>query len=135
MEIIKDYRILKAISNRYNLKFDKDYKYIINGPYGVPDVITYKGKEYKVTYFSGCFNPFLVFTGRVKMLNDGYTQYKEQLNYYKTSDIGKTTYFYIDNLTSEKRKALYKKYYNIEFGNGCPEYIPELKQDIMMVHN
>ena len=64
--VINDLRILKAIGKKYNLDFDKDFKYYIGNAYldnkgnSLFNVFEYKGKKYELKYFDGCFNPFLV---------------------------------------------------------------------------
>ena len=66
MEVIKDFRILKAISRIYNLEFCKKHKYYIGNPYKdnkgnyLINNFKYKNKTYLLKYFSGCFNPFLI---------------------------------------------------------------------------
>lgn len=58
MEIIRDLRILNAIAKRQNLTIDKDFKYITS------DFkkwhFEYKGKNYKIQFFDGCFYPYIV---------------------------------------------------------------------------
>ena len=56
--IIKDLRTLKAIAKRFNLQFDKVFKYNIGGDfYGIID---YKNRRFKLKYFDGCFYPYLI---------------------------------------------------------------------------
>ena len=56
--IIKDLRTLKAIAKRFNLQFDKVFKYNIGKDfYGI---IKYKNKKYKLKYFDWCFYPYLI---------------------------------------------------------------------------
>ena len=65
MEIIRDLRILNAIGKRYHLKFDSQFKYYTGDAYVnalgqyLPLRFEYKTKVYKLTYFDGCFKPFL----------------------------------------------------------------------------
>lgn len=61
MKIIKDLRILKAISTRMNLEIDNEFYYVIknNLPYPFSKFL-YKKKYYKLKYFSGCFYPFII---------------------------------------------------------------------------
>lgn len=66
METITDLRILKAISKKYNLDFCSIYKYYIGNAYEdnkgnyLPIKFNYKDQIYKLKYFDGCFNPFLI---------------------------------------------------------------------------
>jgi hypothetical protein len=58
MQVIKDLRILEAIAKRFNLQFDKTFKYNIGQDfYGTME---YKGRKFKLKYFDGCFYPFLI---------------------------------------------------------------------------
>lgn len=56
--IIKDLRTLKAIAKRYNLQFDKVYKYNIGKDFY--KTIEYKNRKFKLKYFTGCFYPYLI---------------------------------------------------------------------------
>lgn len=63
MKVITDLRTLNAIARRYNLKFDKEYKYCIDEGDSWERCFSrfeYKGKKYKLQYASGCFYPYLV---------------------------------------------------------------------------
>ncbi len=65
MEIVKDLRILNAISKRYFISFDPTYKYCINSKdHNGLDLFYYKifynKNIYRLKYFSGCFYPYLV---------------------------------------------------------------------------
>jgi|TARA_R110000803_G_scaffold112660_7_gene181067 hypothetical protein len=66
MKLIKDLRVLNAISKRYSLDFCNIFKYYIGDAYKdskdnyLPKVFNYKSKAYKLKYFDGCFNPFLI---------------------------------------------------------------------------
>lgn len=65
MEIITDLRILNAIGRRYNLVFDKQYKYCIKDHDSWDRCLSrfeYNGGIYKLQYISGCFYPFIVKT-------------------------------------------------------------------------
>lgn len=56
--VVTDLRVLNAIGKRYELIFDKKYKYCISGDfYGWKK---YKGNYYRLKYFNGCFYPFIV---------------------------------------------------------------------------
>lgn len=58
MQVITDLRTLKAIGKRFNLQFDKKFKYNIGLDfYGT---IEYKGRKFKLKYFDGCFYPYLI---------------------------------------------------------------------------
>jgi len=65
MKVIKDLRILNAIGKRYHLEFDTQFKYYTGDAYKnglnqyLPLRFEYKNQVYKLTYFDGCFNPFL----------------------------------------------------------------------------
>lgn len=71
--IIKNKRLIKAvlkkmaIENNFDIEnvwVNEDYKYIQTVDNNKKDAdfcrTEYGGRNYKVTYFSGCFNPFLV---------------------------------------------------------------------------
>ena len=61
MQIVKDLRILKHFEIKHGLKFDKTFKYNINNGWDFDyfKTYTYKGNQYKLKFFDGCFNPFL----------------------------------------------------------------------------
>jgi len=56
--MITDARILNAICIRYNMKFDKKYKYITED--NNISWFDYKGSLYKLKYFDGCFHPYVI---------------------------------------------------------------------------
>lgn len=56
--IIKDRRVLKAISNRTGWIFDTVYKYCVTGDDN--RILHYKDEMYKLKYFDGCFYPYCV---------------------------------------------------------------------------
>jgi len=67
--IESNWRILKAIAEKYGLEFDRVHKYYIGNAYknnkGVflstfERSMELKGISYELKYFDGCFNPFLV---------------------------------------------------------------------------
>ena len=71
--IVKDGRIINAVLRKMSIENDFDidnvyfnqwHKYIHTVDVNKPDadfcVTEYKGINYKVHYFSGCFNPYLV---------------------------------------------------------------------------
>lgn len=66
MKVVKDLRKLNAIAKKYSLNFCRKYKYYEGDPYynskgeSLPYEFPYKGKTFKLKYFDGCFNPFLV---------------------------------------------------------------------------
>lgn len=70
MDIIKNKRILKAIGKKYGLEFDPKHHYYIGDAYKnnrgeylstFERDMTLNGRTfYKLQYFDGCFNPFLV---------------------------------------------------------------------------
>jgi hypothetical protein len=73
MEIIKDARVINAILRKMskennfeieNVYVNQDYKYIQTIDHDKKDAdfcrTEYKGNVYKVRYFDGCFNPFMV---------------------------------------------------------------------------
>jgi len=69
-EIIKNKRTLKTIGKKYGLEFDPDLHYYIGDAYQnnrgeylstFEDNMTIDdGNRYKLQYFDGCFNPFLI---------------------------------------------------------------------------
>lgn len=67
MKIVKHKPTLKAIANRYKLSFCEIHKYYEGDAYknnegeNIPYYLTNgKGRVFKLKYFDGCFNPFLV---------------------------------------------------------------------------
>jgi hypothetical protein len=73
MQIVRDARVINAILRKMakenNFEFENVYvnqyhKYIQTIDHDKKDadfcLTNYKGKNYKVQYFSGCFNPYLV---------------------------------------------------------------------------
>jgi hypothetical protein len=71
--IVKDGRTINAVLRKMSIENDFDidnvyfnqwYKYIHTVDVNKPDadfcVTEHKGNKYKVHYFSGCFNPYLV---------------------------------------------------------------------------
>lgn len=66
VDLIKDLRILKAISKKYNFIINKNFKYIINTNDLDFKILEYKNKKYKMFYFAGCFNPYLCKINNVK---------------------------------------------------------------------
>jgi hypothetical protein len=58
-KLIKDLRKIKPIANKYNMVFDKKFKYCINEGES-QYIIKYKEKEFILKYFSGCFYPYLI---------------------------------------------------------------------------
>ena len=57
-KIITDGRILRAVKNKgFIIDYDKNYKYIDD--YNI-NQFYYKNELYKIKYFDGCFNPFLI---------------------------------------------------------------------------
>ena len=64
-KIISDGRVLKAFKNRgFIIDYDKNYKYIDEHNYYNSDKsineFYYKYELYKIKYFDGCFNPFII---------------------------------------------------------------------------
>ena len=59
MKIIKNIKTLKTFEKKYNMVFDKTYKYCINeGSFNEGSFEKENG--YRLSYFSGCFYPYLV---------------------------------------------------------------------------
>ena len=58
MEIVRDLRVLKAIGKRFNLEFDKKFKYCLKDE--SEWIFIYKNKQYELKFFDGCFYPFLI---------------------------------------------------------------------------
>ena len=76
--IIKDGRVINAvlrkmsIENNFdieNVYFNQWYKYIQTVDHNKKDSdycqTDYKGQQYKVKYYSGCFNPYLVLINKL----------------------------------------------------------------------
>ena len=59
IRIVKDGRLLRALSNRYLFSWDKEHKYVVNTVGNNCNNMEYKGKKYGLVYFSGCFYPFV----------------------------------------------------------------------------
>lgn len=66
MNIIKDKTSLKAIAKKYSLTFCSIFGYYEGNAYNndkgeyLPNYFEYNGRVFKLKYFDGCFNPFLV---------------------------------------------------------------------------
>ena len=60
MVIIKDLRIINAIAKKYDLKFDKKFKYCISNKINLNKKMYIQKKEYIIKFFDGCFYPYLV---------------------------------------------------------------------------
>jgi len=63
--IVTDLRILKAIKNKgFIIDYDKNYKYVNDYNYYNSNKninqFYYKNELYKIEYFDGCFNPFII---------------------------------------------------------------------------
>ena len=56
--IIKDLRVLKKIEKKYNMEFDKSFKYCTKIGNFINDYTSVGG--YRLKYFDGCFYPYLV---------------------------------------------------------------------------
>lgn len=59
-KIEKDGRTLNAIAKKYKINFDPVYKYLLNSCKLNKNIIDFNSKRYYITYFDGCFYPFLV---------------------------------------------------------------------------
>lgn len=61
MKVIKDLRIIKAISKRYDFDYNRTYKYIIKSDFKYTiSSFRYNNKDYKVKYLSGAIFPYIV---------------------------------------------------------------------------
>lgn len=58
MNILEDLRTIKAICKKYNMEYNKQYKYITKDNNN--DILLYKNNVYKLQYFSGCFYPYII---------------------------------------------------------------------------
>ena len=59
MIIIKNKKILRSLSKKYNFEFCPIYKYVVfSENYFLK--FQHKNKKYKLKFFDGCFNPYLV---------------------------------------------------------------------------
>lgn len=58
-KIIKDGRILKHFTKKYNFVFNNDYKYCIDSKNNDYKLLLYKNNIYSLRYFDGCFYPYL----------------------------------------------------------------------------
>ena len=57
-EIVKDGRLLRAFKNKdFIIDYDKNFKYIDS--YNKSEFF-YKNELYKIKFFDGCFNPFVI---------------------------------------------------------------------------
>ena len=65
-EVVENFRVLNSISKKFNLDFCRKHKYYNGNPYqdnkgnDLPRIYNYKDSRYKLKYFDGCFNPFLI---------------------------------------------------------------------------
>ena len=57
-KIITDLRILKKFEKKYNMKFDRDFKYCTES--GIFENDYYNVDGHRLKYFDGCFYPYLV---------------------------------------------------------------------------
>jgi hypothetical protein len=81
-EIITANNIIKGISKKYHLAFCSKFKYYEGNAYNnskgetIPMYLNYGSRVYKLKYFDGCFNPFLVdITSEIdKRLSDAYSR-------------------------------------------------------------
>ena len=55
--IIKDLRILNAIARQEHFKIDRQYKYVLEDNNKI--YFKYKKNDYRISYFSGCFYPYI----------------------------------------------------------------------------
>ena len=84
MKPIKDLRKLNAISKKFNLKFDREYKYILND-YSLKTERQLKEQGYIIKFVSGCFYPFL--------FEHQYNSYELDYNESLTNDVYEQTLF------------------------------------------
>ena len=64
-KIVTDCRILRAFKNKGFIKdYDLEFKYVNSYDYYNSDKnidkFKYKNNTYKIKYFDGCFNPFVI---------------------------------------------------------------------------
>jgi hypothetical protein len=59
MEIIKDVKTLNLLSKKIGFKYDKKFRYITDYNF-LETTFLHNNKRYKIKYFDGCFNPFLI---------------------------------------------------------------------------
>lgn len=58
--IVKNLNTLKAMERKGLIKLNTDtdrFKYVDSSPQAI---FEYKGNKYTLTYFSGCFNPYVI---------------------------------------------------------------------------
>jgi len=66
MRTIKKSTLQTKIAKQFNLEFDKVHHYYIGDAYNdskgntLPNYMYYNSRVFKLQYFSGCFNPYLV---------------------------------------------------------------------------
>lgn len=66
MVIVNNLKTIKALCKKYNMQYDTQNKYIIAEPKNINRLIL-NNKEYILKYYDGCFYPYIVMTGRVKL--------------------------------------------------------------------
>ena len=127
MEIIKDLRTLNALTKKYQLNFDKKYKYCLNC-----DELTKKfyinKKEYQLKFFDGCFYPYIIKTDRKKATFQTIPTYS---NFYKSKN---GELFYLSKkITTLEKNELLDKFYNIEFYKIEPIFAAESTKDAILI--
>jgi len=94
----------KALANKMNLTFDKEFGYCISDAYNddkgypIPSYITVGFRVFGLKYFSGCFNPFLV-----EYLNEGFS-------FTSSYSSDKPQAIFTANYTPEAMQILRKKF-------------------------
>ena len=68
MKIIKDLRILKRLSKKYNFVVDREFKYITKEDTTLKQFRELKTEGFDIKYLSGCFYPFVIFEEVLKWL-------------------------------------------------------------------
>jgi len=128
MDIIKDFRILKAIEKKYNLKFDKEFKYCISENISTTKNFYINNKEYKLIFLDGCFYPYLIQTKRIK------ADFTNIPTFYNFVDVKEgCMYFLSEKLDDNKKDDLYNKFFNIEFYISENQYAPEIKHNVILI--
>ena len=127
MEIIKDLRTLNALTKKYQLNFDKKYKYCLNC-----DELTKKfyinQKEYQLKFFDGCFYPYIIKTDRKKATFQTIPTYS---NFYKSKN--GELYKLTKRLTEGEKNELLQKFFNVEFYEIEPLFAAELKKTAILI--
>ena len=127
MEIIKDLRTLNALAKKYQLNFDKKYKYCLNCE-NLTKKFYINQKEYQLKFLDGCFYPYIIKTDRKKATFQTISTYS---NFYKSKN--GELYKLTKKLTEGEKEELLQKFFNIEFYKIAPLFAVELEKTAIKI--